>query len=49
VRIRAERFVCFVLTLERLLRAGRFLAGWITRVGLQAERSVELDYEWGGS
>jgi len=32
-----------------LLRAGRFIAGWITRVGLQVGRSVELDYEQEGS
>jgi len=37
--------VRFVLTLEELLRVGRLVAGWITRVGLRAGRSVELDYE----
>jgi len=31
-----------------LLRAVRFVAGWITRVELRAGRSVELDYERGG-
>jgi len=35
-------------TLE-LLGAKRLVAGWITRVGLWAGRSVELDYERGGS
>jgi len=32
-----------------LLRSGRFAVGWITRVRLRAWRSVEWDYEWGGS
>jgi len=30
-----------------LLRAGRFVAWWITRVGLHVGRSIELDYERG--
>jgi len=34
---------------KELLRVGRFIASWITCVGLRVERSVELDYEWGGS
>jgi len=27
-----------------LLEAGRFVVGWITRVGLRARKSVGLDY-----
>ena len=46
--IRASRFVCSVLTLEGCcIREVR--SWWITCVGLQASRSIEQDYEWGGS
>jgi len=48
VRIRAGRFVCSMLTLEGYA-SGEVRSCWITCVGLQAGKSVELDYERGGS
>ena len=34
---------------SELLRAGRFVAGWITLVGLRTMRFIELGYERGCS
>jgi len=54
VGIRTGRFLCSVLTLEATMsgevhsRGSRMFdyGGQVRRVGLRAERSVELDHEW---